>query len=260
MRFGALLAVACACGSAPPTQHAASQTTTPPNPPPPRLEQTMIPSSAPPADVRIAPPAGAIHALAVTPDGSAALTGDESGGTRLWPALDGSQEPRVVAIDRAIELAVTRRPDGYLAGVVDDNHGLSLVQLDGEGRTRAHRSIGGDPSVVAVRAVTTGIVVWTSDQKLALYDLAGNAKSTLGTRPGERLVALATNGAHAIAELELSGTLPAHRLRALRQRRKGASQSGRPQDEVRCEMDGSCGISLRGLAIGSCIKLKRVSR
>ncbi|HEX4453059.1 MAG TPA: hypothetical protein VH143_19440 [Kofleriaceae bacterium] len=214
MRVGALVAMASACSALAP-RSASHVARTPVQPPPPKLEQTMIPASAPPADVRIAPPAGAIHALAVTPDGGAALTGDESGGTRLWPALDGSQEPRVVAIDRAVELAVTRRPDGFLAGVVDDDHGLTLVQLDGEGRTRAHRSVGGDPSVVAVRAVTAGIVAWTSDQKLALYDLAGHSKSTLGTRPGERLVALATNGAHAIAELELSGSVPAHRLRAL---------------------------------------------
>jgi hypothetical protein len=215
MRFGWLFAIACACGSAPATHGAANPTTTPAVPPPPKLEQTMIPASAPPADVRIAPPVGAIHSLAVTPDGSAALTGDESGGTRLWPALDGSQEPRVVGIDRAVDLAITRRDDGYLVAVVDDNHGLTLVQLDSEGRTRAHRSIGGDPSIVAVRAVTGGIVAWTSDQKLAFYDLAGIAKSTLGTRPGERLVALATNGAHAIAELELGGATPARRLRAL---------------------------------------------
>ncbi len=163
MRFGALVAMACACSA--PAPRSASHATSTPAQPPPKLEQTMIPASAPPADVRIAPPAGAIHTLAVTPDGGAALTGDESGGTRLWPALDGSQEPRIVAIDRAVELAVTRRPDGYLAGVVDDNRGLTLVQLDGEGRMRAHRSIGGDPSVVAVRAVIGGIVVWTSDQE-----------------------------------------------------------------------------------------------
>ncbi|HEY1550432.1 MAG TPA: hypothetical protein VGG28_21540 [Kofleriaceae bacterium] len=219
MRFGALLALACACGSAPSAQQAANPAANPANDPPPppspKLEQTMIPSSAAPADVRIAPPAGAIHALAVTPDGSAALTADESGGTRLWPALDGSQEPRVVAIDRAIELAITRRDDGYLVAVIDDNHGLTLVQLDAEGRTRAHRSIGGDPSVVAVRAVTGGIVAWTSDQKLAFYDLGGVVKSTLATRPGERLVALATNGSHAIVELELGGDKPSRRLRAL---------------------------------------------
>src|ERR1700761_7718825 len=178
--LGVASALICACGSSPRHEPAPANPVGP-MPAQPKLEQTMIPSSSPPEGVRIAPPGGAIHALAITPDGSAALTGDASGATRLWPSLDGSQEPRVVAIDNAIALAIVRRSDGYLVGTVDDNHGLTLALLDGEGRTRAHRSIGGDPSVVEVRAVSAGILAWTSDQKLTLYNLDGNASSTLAT-------------------------------------------------------------------------------
>src|SRR5688572_12567328 len=43
-----------------------------------------------------APHAGVIRRLAVTVDGTAAITQDTLGGIRLWPRLDGTVEPRLV--------------------------------------------------------------------------------------------------------------------------------------------------------------------
>jgi hypothetical protein len=162
----------------------------------------MIPSGSPHATVE-APPSGPLHVLGVTPDGGAAITVDEQGGVRLWPALDGSREPRAMTIAEPIEIALARRDRGYIAAEIDQGHGLELVELDPDGGVIAHRTLGNDPTVDGVAAFDGGILAWTSDQKIAMYGVDGSARGTLGTRPGERLVTLATAADHVVAEVEV---------------------------------------------------------
>jgi len=60
--------------------------------------------------------------VAVTDDGTAVVTQDAVGGTRLWPTLDGSREPIVVHVPMAREL-----------GVMHDGTELAIAALDAVG-------------------------------------------------------------------------------------------------------------------------------
>jgi hypothetical protein len=95
MRRLAVLALAVACGTPP---SPVAPLVTPIAPPAPPLPAAPIVRSDAAAGGIEAPHAGPIVLVAATPDGTAALSSDVSGGVRLWPAVDGSQEPRVVAL------------------------------------------------------------------------------------------------------------------------------------------------------------------
>ena len=43
-------------------------------------------------------------------------------------------------------------------------------------------------------------------EKITLYGTDGAARGTLGTQPGERLVAIAVGGAHVVADVEVAGS------------------------------------------------------
>ena len=80
-----------------------------------------------------APHGGAIVTLALTPDGAAALSVDELGGVRLWPALDGSIEPRIVDLPAPRQIAVTQDPKGFLIAMLDEVGYLVLTVVDKDG-------------------------------------------------------------------------------------------------------------------------------
>src|SRR5207237_6681763 len=71
-----------------------------------------------------APHAGRIRLVAVTADGGAVLSCDEFAGARLWPALDGSAEPRVVDLPEAQAVAIGKRDDGFAVLAIDQVGGL----------------------------------------------------------------------------------------------------------------------------------------
>ncbi len=215
MRLGLVFAIACACGAPPvaPKPPAVMPSASPPAAP---SSSPMIASQSSPRAVLEAPPAGPLDLVAVTPDGSAAITADQGGGIRLWPALDGTREPRVVTLGTPIELALARAGSGFIVASIDEGHDLTLTLLDADGRTLAHRGLGGDPAVVGVAAIEGGLLAWSSDQKITLFGTDGATRGTLGTRPGERLFAIAVGGTHVVAEVQVmhDGT-PHGRVRAL---------------------------------------------
>src|SRR5689334_9999844 len=61
-----------------------------------RAGEPATPGGAPAPRLPVAPPSGAIVAVAITEAGDAAISFDEGGGWRLWPALDGTREPVVL--------------------------------------------------------------------------------------------------------------------------------------------------------------------
>src|SRR5262245_10461262 len=103
-------AMVFACGArtaSPPTPR------DPPTPVDAAVSHTPIPDAAVGPHVQLpttkhklieTPHGGTITQLAVTPDGKAAITLDDLGGFRLWPALDGSVEPRVTELPRPAQL------------------------------------------------------------------------------------------------------------------------------------------------------------
>lgn len=73
-----------------------------------------------------APHGGAIRRLAVTADGTAALTEDVLGGIRLWPTLDGTVEPRLVDLPPTRSLALAIEARGFVIAAVDQAGGLVI--------------------------------------------------------------------------------------------------------------------------------------
>src|SRR6184192_590488 len=111
-----LLALVAACGTSGSHPPAEPKPAAPPAPPvipqptePPPSAEVVHPASRAAIE---APHGGAISTLAVTPDGTAAITADQLGGMRLWPVLDGSREPLVVDLPHARDLAIGTRADG----------------------------------------------------------------------------------------------------------------------------------------------------
>jgi hypothetical protein len=153
-----------------------------------------------------APPAGAIRLVAATPQGDAALTTDDLHGVRLWPALDGSQEPRIVLLPEAHALALGRRGDGFTAAVLDAAGGLYIATLDAQGRIHSHVSLAADPEFLGISVASRGLVAWRADQSLELRDGDGAVLARLATEPGERIVALSVAGEHVAVLLERDGT------------------------------------------------------
>src|SRR5947209_4208289 len=115
--------VLVACGT--PAAHAPRIEPTPPARDAAAAQQPELALSSPPvvhpasrAAIE-APHGGGIVTLAVAPDGQSAVTADQLGGLRLWPALDGSREPLVVELPHARDLTIGPRADGFTIVVRD---------------------------------------------------------------------------------------------------------------------------------------------
>jgi hypothetical protein len=148
-----------------------------------------------------APPAAAIAHVAVTPDGTAAATADENGDVRLWPALDGTRQPRVVIAPQAHALAIGPRADGFTIAVLDAAGGLYLANVDRDGHSRSHVSLAGDAAYVGIAMTSAGLLAWRADESIALLDGDGATLAQVATEPGERIVTIAVSGGHAAALL-----------------------------------------------------------
>jgi hypothetical protein len=147
-----------------------------------------------------------ILALAATPDATAVLTVDELGGARLWPSLDGDQEPRVVELPAARQLALGASDDGYTAVVLDESGGLYIAKLDRDGRTIAHTSHGIDPAYAGIAMSSTGTIAWRVDHHVLRIGSDGTIEDQLGTEPQQRILDISVVGNRALALLDHAGT------------------------------------------------------
>lgn len=184
-------------------------TTRPPPPVPvvsPRPDSGPIPTKHAPRAVIEAPHAGAIVTLTATPDASSVLTVDETGGARLWPALDGTREPRVVELPAARELALGTHAEGFTAVVLDEVGGLYLAKLDRDGRTLSHTTHGVEPGYAGVATSARGTIGWRVDHHVVRIDADGAILDDLGTEPQQRVVDIAVAGDRAVAILDRAGT------------------------------------------------------
>lgn len=75
-----------------------------------------------------------IDKVAISSDGRAVLTRDQIGGTRLWPALDGSAEPIVIPVQGPQQFSVARRAKGGLVvATVDAAGGATIFEVGPDG-------------------------------------------------------------------------------------------------------------------------------
>lgn len=216
---GAWLVVvtAAACGSS------GAPVATPPHVTPPvatvdagpRGASPMV-ATTPTRAMIVAPHGAPIVALAITSDGTAAITADETGGMRLWPKLDGTREPCVVELPTPRSLAIAHHRDAFFVAWIDSANNLALAELDDRGRTLRHGAVPQDADFVGLAITDLGLLAWRSDQTIVMYDLDGVQVGRIGTEPGERLVNVAVNGTSALAVVSLrAGSAETHVVRPL---------------------------------------------
>jgi len=164
-----------------------------------------------------APHGGTIEMVAVTPDGTAAVSVDELGGVRLWPALDGSVEPRVVELPRPAQLAIGSDPKGFVIGLIDDAGGLAIQLVDRDGRLVQRAVLPLEPTYHGIAMTRRGLLGWRADQRVVRISSGGAIVDQLATEPGQRVlaIAVATAADRAIAVIEGGTDSLWHRARWL---------------------------------------------
>jgi hypothetical protein len=196
-------------------------------PPPPEVPQTAPPpatvASSPPAGlpnqaggsiigkggsrkVRIeAPHGGAINLLASSTDGKAVVSVDELGGTRLWAALDGSAEPRVIDLPRPTDLVVGAHPKGYVLAMTDSVGALLVQLVDQDGVTLQRATLPIEPAYGGVASAgPAGVLAWRVDQRVVLVSPdKGAILAELPTEGGQRILAISANADKAVAIIEV---------------------------------------------------------
>ena len=182
--FCALILVACSTGTNVGTDHGAR-----------------------PADAaRRAAHGGAIQRLAITDDGTAVVTQDSFGATRLWPTLDGTREPLVVPAVRG-ELAIGRDRQGFTIAVLDEVGGVELVRVTAQGHVRARHQLAADPAFVQLAIAGDEVFGLRADQTIAVLDDDGESLGQLSPPPGERLERIVTRHGRVLALLSRPGAV-----------------------------------------------------
>lgn len=147
----------------------------------------------------------AIAALAVSQDGRVAVTVDQLGATRLWPALDGTIEPVVVAAGHPAKLAIARDGDHLVVAALDRAGSLEIIAVRPTGAGIWRSPVDETRPFVSVVATLDSFVATTDDQRLALISLDGMPAGHLVPDPGEHVVSIAPMGAQALALISTAG-------------------------------------------------------
>jgi hypothetical protein len=201
-------------------------------------------------------PLASLIVVAVTADGRAAVTADSAGVTRLWPALDGTREPVVVAAPLATQLAIVREGDGFSIAACDDAGGLAIVGPAAAVHVRETRPI------LDVRAVAHGFVALRDDSAIDVIDVRGTVTATLVAEPGHHLDSLAVSADRALAIDTAAGITHGHWIELDGARPRWGSKSAEllvdPSHAVVLAPDGASIVGLDRSSKGGQHKLYRV--
>ena len=135
----------------------------------------------------------------MTDDGSAAVSADQHGGIRLWPALDGSREPFVVTGAEPDALAIARDGDGFVIADHDAAHGVELIRVTATGAVRGRAMLDPDPAIVQIELTRSGALVLRADRSIELVDPSGVSRSRLVPEPGTRARSILVRAGRALA-------------------------------------------------------------
>jgi hypothetical protein len=139
-----------------------------------------------------------IDIVAVTADGTAAVTQDAEGNTRLWPTLEGKNEPIVAQVKSAEELALVRGLDGFLIASLDATGDLELVRIAPAGMRMSRKSTS-DVPVLQIAVVSNFLLALQADERIAVIDGRGNLHGHIDLPAGSRADAIVARGDHAVA-------------------------------------------------------------
>jgi hypothetical protein len=160
------------------------------------------PGAAPPPQPVHGTHGSSIVRIAATDDGRAAVTADQKGGIRLWPALDGTREPIVVFAAEPNALALAHDGDGFVIADHDGARGVELIRIAGTGKVLGRTMLAGDAPVEQVELTSAGALVLRTDQSLELVDATGTSRARVVPDPGTRIRALAQRAGRVLAIID----------------------------------------------------------
>jgi len=152
-----------------------------------------------------APHGGSIVTLAATAEGDAVISCDELGGVRLWPALDGTVEPRVVDLPHPKELALGKDPKGFVVALLDDVGGVVVEVVDKDGLAHSRASLAPDPAFLGLAMSSKGLLAWRADQMIVRLAPSGAIADQIPVEAGQRLASVTAEGDRALALIERNG-------------------------------------------------------
>jgi hypothetical protein len=130
-----------------------------------------------------------IAIVALSEDGSAAATSDTTGMIRLWPTLDGTQEPFVVTGPIPTALAVARDHDrDFVIAAIDQARMLTVLRVGSDGRMLGKAQLQDDEQVLQVEATPQGFLTLRGDQSIELVTFDGKHGNRLP--PSARVVSI----------------------------------------------------------------------
>jgi hypothetical protein len=138
-----------------------------------------------------APHVATIRAIAVTDDGRAAVSVDRASSIRLWPALDGTREPIVIAGPSPAQLAIEHDGDGFSLALSDEVGQLAVIRLDARGVPVARVHVDLARPIAALTATGRDFVALCDDSTIAVVDAHGALVRTLVAPSGHRIASIA---------------------------------------------------------------------
>jgi hypothetical protein len=158
--------------------------------------------AAPPKQDPIAkgvPHAGHISQIAVTDKADAALTFDNTGGVRLWPALDGSRTPVPVSVVAPEQLALAHAGRDLLAAILDEAGSVRVMRLGRDGTVRGDVQLPAEVTIEQVIAIDDSVILRREDQTLEWFSANGDLRGRLVAEPAHKIQALAARNGAAVA-------------------------------------------------------------
>lgn len=165
----------------------------------PPLQAPASLDAGPPQPIVTATHGGQIATVAVAERGDVALSADENGDLRFWPALDGTHEPVVVRGSAPIDIALAREHDGHVAALLDAANGIELLRVRRDGVVRGRQVLPAEPGYVELAAATTALLARRTDHAIVRLDANITSPEPLAPEQGEQVIAIAARRESAIA-------------------------------------------------------------
>jgi len=125
-----------------------------------------------------------IDLVAITSDGTAVLTRDQIGGMRLWPALDGSEEPVVIPVQGPQQFSLAARADGGFMVAAVDSAGGARIHAVREGGVTELGTLEPFHPLFGIYALPGGerLLALFRDHTIQLMDATGATQATFEER------------------------------------------------------------------------------
>ncbi len=155
-----------------------------------------------------APHNASIDLVAIAPDGDSVLSRDQSGGVRLWPALDGEREPVPLPARGVEQMSLAKRSDGaWTVSLIEASGQTQFLRVDAKGEAKPLAALPPHDPLVEAHVLPGGnkIVTLHRDFTVRLLDATGkelgrferrkfSPQSLRVSNDGRRVVAVVLEG------------------------------------------------------------------